>query len=83
MRVAGEAPAAMTGRLGLALEATRPHAGEDTLAQGLPSAQQRQGRRFVSNLPRNGPVVAGLCACDAPVSPLGSQVSSADEPRWG
>src|SRR6266481_2180363 len=77
MRVAGEAPASMTGRLVLELEAKRQHEGKDTLEKGLPIAKQLKVRRFVSKIHSNGPVFAGLFDCDAHVSPLGYQVSSA------
>ena len=83
MGVARQAPASAAGRLVLELKAKRQHEGEDTLEKCFAITKQLKVRRFVSKIPGDGAVFAGLFGGYAHVSPLGYQVSSADETRWG
>ncbi len=65
------------------LQAKSEEKGEDALDKRLAITKQLKVRRFVSKIPGDGPVFAGLFGCYAHVSPLGHQVSPADETRWG
>jgi len=83
MGVAGQAPAAATGRLVCELKAEGHDEGEDTFEERLPIAKQLEVRRFTPEIDSNGAVFSRRFGCCAHVSPPGHQVSSADETRWG
>src|SRR5262249_26442836 len=59
MRVARQAPPAVTGRFVEELKAKRQHAGEHTLEKRLPIAKQMKVGCFVSKIDGHGAVVAG------------------------
>ena len=82
MGVTRQAPASLTGGLMLQLEAEAQQEGADALEERLAIAQQVEGGGVVSKIDRDGTVIAGPFGCCAHVSPLGHQVSSADETRW-
>ena len=79
MGVAGETPAAATGRLVCELKAEREEESAHAFHKGLAIAKQLNVRRVVSKIDSDGAVFAGLFGCCAHVSPLGHQISSADE----
>jgi hypothetical protein len=83
MGVAGQAPAAATGRLVCELQAKGEEKGEHAFDKRLPIAQELKVGRFVSKIDSDGAVFAGPFGCCTHVSPPGHQVSSADETRWG
>jgi hypothetical protein len=74
MRVARQAPPAVTGRLVEELKAKRQYEGENTLEKRLPIAQQMKVCCFVSKIDGNGAVFAGPFGGFPHVSPPGSQV---------
>jgi hypothetical protein len=63
MGVARQAPAPITGRPVLQLEAEGQQEGEDALEKHLAVAQQLKVRGFVSKIDSDGPVVTGLAGC--------------------
>ena len=79
MGVAGETPAAATGRLVGELKAEGQEEGAHEFHKGLAIAKQLNVSRVVSKIDRDGTVFASLFGCCAHVSPPGHQVSSADE----
>jgi hypothetical protein len=83
MRMPCQAPAAMTGRLVFALAAEGQEASDDPLEKRLPVFNHAKLSRFVSKLDGDGAIFAGPFGGLPQVSPLGHQVSSADETRWG
>jgi hypothetical protein len=83
MRMPRQAPTAVTGCLVLELEAEGEKESEDALEKRLAIAQQLNLGCFVSKIDRDGPVFAYRFGRCAHVSPLGSQVSEADETQWG
>ena len=83
MGVAGETPAAATGRLVCELKAEGEEESAHEFHKGLAIAKQLNVSRVVSKIDSDGAVFAGLFGCCAHVSPPGHQVSSADETRWG
>src|SRR4030095_3808700 len=74
MRVARQAPPAVTGRLVEELKAKRQHEGENTLEKRLPIAKQMKVCFFVSKIDGNGTVFAGPFGGFPHVSSPGSQV---------
>jgi hypothetical protein len=63
MGVARQAPAPITGRSVLQLEAEGQKEGEDALAKRLAIVQQLKVRGFVSEIDGDGPVFTGLVGC--------------------
>src|SRR5215475_3684760 len=80
--VTRQAPSTATARLMYELKAQgeESHYAFDTC---LTVTEQLHVGRFVVKIDSDGVVVADLFGCCAHVSPLGHQVSSADETRWG
>src|SRR5262249_11224464 len=83
MRVARQAPPAVTGRLVEELKAKRQHEGEHTLEKRLPIAKQMKVGCFVSKINGNGAVFAGPFGGFPHVSPPRSQVVRAHKGQWG
>ena len=83
MRVARQAPTAVTGRLVEELKAEGEKEREYEFNKGLAVAKQLQVGRFVSKIDGDGPVFAGPFGGCAHVSPLCHQVLYADETPWG
>ena len=81
MRVARQAPAAMTRRLVGELKAERKDEGQDTFDKRLPITKQLKGARFVSKIDGDGAVFARRFGCTH-VFPLCHQVSQAEGTRW-
>jgi hypothetical protein len=63
------------------LKAKGQEKGEHAFDKRLAVAKQLKVGRFVSKIDGDGTVFAGPFGCCAHVSPLGHQVSSADETR--
>ena len=82
MGVAGQAPAAATGRLVCELKAKGQEKGEHAFDKRLPIAQELKGGRFVSKIDSDGAVFAGPFGGLPHVSPPGYRVSSAAETQW-
>src|SRR5215467_203667 len=74
MRVARQAPPAVTGRLVEELKAKGQYEGENTLKKRLPIAKQMKVCGFVSKIDGNGAVFVGPFGGFPHVSPPGSQV---------
>jgi hypothetical protein len=84
MGMAGQAPAAATGRLMFELKAKGEEKGEDEFDKRLAIVKELKVGRFIVEIDGHGAVVPRPCGCFAHVwSPPGHQVSSADETRWG
>ena len=83
MGVAGQAPAAATGRLVCELKAKGQEKGEHAFDKRLTVAKELKVGRFIVKIDGDGAVVPRPCGCCAHVSPPGHQVTSADETRWG
>jgi hypothetical protein len=83
MRVARQAPTAVTGRLVEELKAEGEKEREYEFNKGLAVAKQLKVGRFVSKIDGDGPVFAGPFGGCAHVSPLCHQVLYADETPWG
>ena len=83
MRVAGQAPAAPTGRLMLELKAKGEEKGEDELDKRLAVVKELKVGDFIVEIDGDSPVCAGRFGRCAHVLPPGHQVSSADETPWG
>jgi hypothetical protein len=79
--VAGQAPAAATGRLGCALKAQGQEKGQDAFDKRLAVAQERHGGRFIVDIDGDGAVVPRPHSGLGHVSPPGHQVTSADATR--
>jgi len=79
MRVARQAPTAVTGRLVEELKAEGEKEREYEFNKRLPIAQQLKVRGFVSQIDGNGTVVSNRFGRCAHRSPLCPQVSEADE----
>jgi hypothetical protein len=79
MRVAGQAPAAATGRLMLELKAKGEEKGEDELDKRLAVVKELKVGDFIVEIDGDSPVVAGRFGRCAHVLPPGHQVSLADE----
>src|SRR5215471_2035328 len=82
MRVARQAPTAVTGRLVEELKAEGEEEHEHAFNKGLPVAKQLHVGRFVSKIDGDGPVFAGPFGGCAHVSPLCHRVLYADETQW-
>ena len=83
MRMARQAPAAVTGRLVFQLEAEGEEEGEHELEKRLPVCYQAKIRRFVSKIDSDGAVFSRRFRRCAHVSLPGYQVSEGGETRWG
>jgi hypothetical protein len=83
MGVAGEAPAAATGRLVGELKADGEDKGEDTFDKRLAVCNEVEVGRLIWKIDSDRAVFSRRFGRRTPVSPLGHQVSSADETRWG
>jgi hypothetical protein len=83
MRVAGQAPAATTGRLVGELKAQGQHEGEDQFHKGLAVAKELKVGGFILEINSDGPVCTGLAGGASHGSPSGQMVGVADDPRWG
>ena len=82
MRVTRQAPSTTTGCLVGELKAKGQEKGEHELEKRLAIVKQLKVRRFMLKIDGNGPVFSRRFGCCAHVSPLGHQVSQADETRW-
>src|SRR5262252_8756086 len=82
MRVARQAPTAVTGRLVKALKAEGEEEREYAFNKGLAVAKQLKVGRFVSKIDGDSPVFTGPFGGCAHVSPLCHQVLYADETQW-
>jgi hypothetical protein len=83
MQVAGQAPAAATGRLMLELKAKGEEKGEDEFDKRLAIVKELKVGRFIVEIDGDGAVVPHPCGGCAHVLPPDHQVASADETRWG
>jgi len=83
MRVAGQTPSAITGRLVLELEAQGQEEGEHAFDKGFAVFQQPEVGYIVSAIDGDGAVFACRFGGWAHRSPPGQQVSSVDETQWG
>jgi hypothetical protein len=76
-------PATTAGGLVFQLKAEGEDERQHTFDKRSAIGKELKVGRFVLKIDGDGPVFAGLFGCYAHVSPLGHQVSSADETRWG
>src|SRR6266852_2910204 len=83
MGVAGETPAATTGRLVGELKANGEEESHDAFDKRLAIAKQLRIRSFVVKIDGDGAVFAGLVSGVAHESPSGQRVVAIDDPRWG
>jgi hypothetical protein len=83
MGVAGQAPAAATGRLVGELKAKGQEKGEDAFDKRLAIAKQLKVGGFILEINGEGPVFAGLASGVAHGSSSGQMVIADDDPRWG
>ena len=83
MRMAGQAPPAVTGRLVCELKAEGQEEGEHTFDKRLAVAKQLKVGRFVPKIDSDGAVFSRRLGRCAHVLPLCHQVSSAEETQWG
>src|SRR5215470_18424979 len=83
MRVARQAPAAVTRRLVCELKAEGQEKGKDAFDKRLAIAQELKVGRFILKINSDSPVFAWLFRSASHGSPPGQQVSSDDETRWG
>ena len=81
MRVAGQAPTSVTGRLVCELKAEGEEEGQHTLEKCFAIIKQVRVGGFIVEIDGNGAVVPHPCGGCAQVSPPGHQVSSADAIR--
>jgi hypothetical protein len=63
MRVAGQAPAAATGRLMLELNAKGEEKGEDEFDKRLAVVEELKVGRFIVEIDSDGAVVPSVCGC--------------------
>jgi hypothetical protein len=77
--MAGQAPAAATGRLVRELKAEGEKERQHTFDKGLAVAKQLKVGRFVLKINRDSPVFAGLAGGGSHGSPSSHRVSSSDE----
>jgi hypothetical protein len=82
MRVAGQAPAAATGRLMLELKAKGEEKGEDELDKRPAVVKELKVGRFIVEIDGDGAVVASLAGRVSHGSSSGQMVSAADDPKW-
>jgi hypothetical protein len=82
MRVACQAPTAVTGGLVFQLQAQGQHEGDDQFHKGLAVAQQLKVGGFILEIDSDGPVVAGLAGGGSHGASSGPMVDTADDPRW-
>jgi hypothetical protein len=82
MRVAGQTPAAPTGRLMLELKAQGEEKGEDELDKRPTVVKELNVSRFIVEIDGDGAVVASLVDRVSHGSSLGQIVSAADDPKW-
>ena len=83
MGVAGQTPAARTGRLVGELKAQGKDEGEDKLDKRLAIADQLEVGGWVLEIDSDGAVFSYRFGRCAPVLPLCHQVLLADETQWG
>jgi hypothetical protein len=83
MRMAGQTPSAITGRLVIELEAKGQEEGEHTFDKGFAVFPQPAVGRIVSKIDGDGAVFSRRCGGWAHRSPPGHQVASVDETQWG
>jgi hypothetical protein len=83
MRVARQAPAAVTRRLVCELKAEGQEKGEDTFDKRLAVAKQLKVGSFMLEINGEGPVFAGLASGVTHGSSSGQMVGADDDPRWG
>src|SRR5438270_1190437 len=82
MRVARQAPTAVTGCLVEELKAKREHEGDHAFDKCLAIAKQLKVSRFILKINRDGPVFAGLAGCIVHGSSSGQMVGAADDLKW-
>src|SRR5918995_1396959 len=82
MRVAGQASAAVTGRLMLELNAKGEEKGEDEFDKRLAITKQLKVGPLIVEIDGEGAVLASLAGALAHGSSSGQMVSTADDPTW-
>jgi hypothetical protein len=83
MRVAGQAPTALTGRLVGELKADGQDEGQHAFEKRLPIAQEPKVGRLVLKIDGDGPVCACLFGFVTHVLPPGHRVFAVCDPTWG